>query len=138
MKLSTNTTLKSYLPEIWYHLIRVKSTYYKGLSHYYASLAISTKGLGLNHIITLVYSIIFNNIYRIYLENFWDNLEVESLYDDLHDKSKLQANNILLFPSSISSTLNAAQSYFQKQLYEQTLLYDYNILRSEKRFLLGI
>lgn len=46
IKLEMNASFKSYLPEIWFYLIKVKSLYYKGLSHYYASIAFSTIGIG--------------------------------------------------------------------------------------------
>lgn len=45
-KLDSNATIKNYLPEIWYNLIRVKAIYYKGLSHYYSASAIITHGIG--------------------------------------------------------------------------------------------
>lgn len=120
-KLYNNTTIKNYLPEIWYYLIKVKATYYRGLSHYYASSAISTSGL----------------------ERVWDNLEVESLFDDLHDKSKMPlptenfAPPTLLSSSSASALHYHQTAYFQKQMFEQNQLYEYGVLRSEKRFLLG-
>lgn len=32
--------IKHYLPEIWFHLIKVKESHFKALSHYYASIAL--------------------------------------------------------------------------------------------------
>jgi hypothetical protein len=58
------------------------------------------------------------------LEKFSENLEVQVLFDNLHDKSKQT-------PESIH------QSYFQKQFLENQKLYDVKVLKCEKRLHLG-
>ena len=112
-KLGNNTCIKTYLPEVWFYLIKVKSLYYKSLSHYYASIAIMCP----------------------HIERIYDSKEIQLTFDNLHNKRSLGSNrkSNLLFNSSVSTQ----SCYFQKQLNEQMKFYDSDILNDDKRMHLG-
>jgi hypothetical protein len=44
--INTNETIKKYLPEIWFYLVKVKSLHFKSLSHYFAAMAINSNDIG--------------------------------------------------------------------------------------------
>lgn len=115
-KLSNNQSIKTYLPEIWYFLIKVKSLYCRGLSHYFASLALSLNGL----------------------ENISDLEKVKEIFDSLHDKTKIKSINVPITNLNEQTTINSPKNYFQKLLYKQQSLYSNEILSNKKRIYLGI
>ena len=63
------------------------------------------------------------------------------LFDNLHDRKAISTNQTSNHgyqsnkPSSISK--NSYQTYFQKQFFENQLLYDSKILKIDKRIHLG-
>lgn len=84
----------------------MKSIYYKGLSHYFAATAIIINGL----------------------ETVYDNLEVQVLFDSLHDRTASKVKTMMR---------QTGGTYFHKKIIEQQQLYDSNVLRDEKKFHLG-
>lgn len=115
-KLTNNLSIKSYLPEIWYFLIKVKSLYYNGLSHYYAGLALSLNGL----------------------ESISHMEEIQSQFDKLHDIAKIKSLSIPVTNLNEQTTINSHKSYFQKLIHDQQMLYNHKILNTVKRICLGI
>ena len=78
------------------------------------------------------------------IDKVCDCLEIQCLFDNLHDKTRIES------PQSSTSTILNAQnnildpysthnhkSYFQKIITEQKLLYNFKVLRSNKRIYLG-
>jgi hypothetical protein len=65
-RLEANDCLKTYLPEIWFYLIKVKATYYRGLAHYHASMGLTVTDV----------------------RQLCDNEEAEALFETLHDRKK--------------------------------------------------
>ncbi len=65
-KLETNACVKSYLPEIWFYLIKVKATHYRGLAHYFAALGLTISEMS----------------------ELWGNQVAEVLFETLHDRKK--------------------------------------------------
>ncbi|CAF0715873.1 unnamed protein product [Brachionus calyciflorus] len=115
IKLSNNASIKSYLPEIWYFLIKVKSLYYNGLSHYYAGLALSLNGL----------------------ESISHMEDVQNHFEKLYDKTKIKTSNIPVTNLNEQTTINSHKSYFQKLIHDQQILYSPQILNTEKRISLA-
>lgn len=59
------------------------------------------------------------------------------LFDNLHDRKAISANSYGYQSKPASISKNSHQAYFQKQFYENQLLYDSKILKSDKRMHLG-
>lgn len=76
------------------------------------------------------------------LEEVCDDLEVQTLFDSLHDKSRISSpmGSDSKFVSNLNEiTMDTVhKSYFQKIIVEQQMLYSYKILKSHKRIYLGI
>ena len=64
------------------------------------------------------------------IEKYYDNLEVQVLFDNLHDKTTMNKQAAALV---VASTQNLHQSYFQKQFQENQQLYEFKTLKSDKR-----
>ncbi|RNA32573.1 rhophilin-2 isoform X2 [Brachionus plicatilis] len=114
-KLSSNLPIKNYLPEIWYFLIKVKSLYCSGLSHYFAGLALTISEL----------------------ENISNLEQVQAKFDSLHDRTRIKSINVPITNLNEQTTINSPKNYFQKLFHDQQLLYSSKILGNKKRILLA-
>jgi hypothetical protein len=132
--LVSNETVKNYLPEIWFYLIKIKACLCKSLAHYYAAVAMSVSNL----------------------DNFANDAEVAALYESLHDKRRITdqmsvsrsgggGNVYSLFDYSSNKKtteqhqqlFTTHQSYFQKKMIEQQFFYCGRVLKSGKRLVLA-
>lgn len=114
-KLTNNQPIKSYLPEIWYFLIKVKSLYCSGMSHYFAGLALTINGL----------------------ENISHLEEVKAKFNSLHDRSRIKSYNAPITNLNDQTIINSPKNYFQKLFNDQQMIYDSKILENNKRIFLG-
>lgn len=112
--------IKSYLPEIWLYLIKIKSCYFKSLAHYYTSMGIGLKNL----------------------DNFWNDVELTRMFEELHDKTKITSRlatetDQMFSPLDRKENGFTHQSYYQIKILEQRFYYSGRVLKGEKRFNLG-
>lgn len=109
VNLEENLCIKTYLPEIWYYLIKIKSIYYKGLSHYYAAVALTTPQV----------------------ESLCASKEARDLFENLYDRKSIPA---YLAKNLAKNSMRSTTKYFQKMTMDQECVYGMSALGNENKF----